>query len=167
MRYILARLHGLYNRELKTYRRLIDEMLMERKAIETREMSLLKKSVENQEKLVVELLDLKKDTDEERMALYECIKVPKELCSRSPSRLKDYLGEEAARLSAVELRIRELILSAKEINAKNHKLITLSHSFISTYINSLKNMRSRVFGYSENGMANKNAGQNLVINQRN
>ena len=167
MRYILARLYGLRNREIETYRKLIEEMVREQKALKAREIALLNKCLENQQKLVEELYDLKKDSEEEQRALFEAAHVPKSERVFPYGRLTAYLGKEAQRLSSQERKIGNLIKKAKDINSENRHIVEVSHSFICAYIDSLSEMRSRIFGYNESGKAQDTISQNIIVNQRN
>lgn len=166
MRYILARILGLLNREVATYQELIAEMRRERNALFARDLPALRKCLENQQQLVDEIYDLKRDFREERRLLLRRAGIPPRRGRLGSDRLRRMLGTEAARVDELETTLQQLVADAKLLNRENRRIVQISHAFFRSYINSLSEMRSRVFGYKENGYPDESLSKNFILNQQ-
>ncbi len=165
MRYVVSRLCGLLNRQIATYKKLVDEMLLERKALLERDIKLIKESLEKQQVLVDELYDIMRDYDEEVDYLYKEMGLTRRSAKKDEEVLTQKLGKDALKMKQLGDHLKQVVMRAKKINKENQKIIEVSNSFFRSYFYCLQQLKSQILGYTPKAKADTRYTENIYINQ--
>lgn len=163
MKYILARLFGLLQREIDAYEHLHDTIAVEKQCLLARDLRTLRQTLDLQKKIVQEIHDIEHDLREEwpNLAVY--------LIANGYGSA-DSIEEMAAvlpphyrrRLVVMRERLKRQILRTRQLNCENLRVVTVSRQVFGDYLQDLANMCAMAGGYCPQGKARGLAGGTML-----
>lgn len=163
MKYILARLFGLLQREIDAYQRLYDSIEAEKRCLLTRNLRTLHDTLELQKRIVQEIHDLEHDSQEERTNLavyliangYGAADSIEEMLAVLPLSYR-------RRWTVLRERLKRQILRTRQLNHDNLRVVTVSREVFGTYLQDLANLCAMAGGYNPQGKPQGTAGSALL-----
>lgn len=166
MKYILARLFAVLQREIDAYERLQHSIELEKQCLLTRELPTLHATLELQKRIVHEIHELEKDQREEwpNLAVY--------LIANGYG-TADSIEEMVAvlplhyrrRLTVLRERLKRQILRTRQLNHENLRVVTVSRHVFGDYLQNLANLCASAGGYRPQGQAQGTTG-GAILDQK-